>query len=201
MTAPEVIVAAGRGLVRRFTRAERWVHWSTAVLFGVCAITGLFLYVGPLAVLVGRRALLESLHVYAGLALPVPALLGWFSRAYREDIAALNRFTTQERQWLRRGRMRERTGKFNNGQKLAASVMGGAILVMLGTGVIMWLPEPWPLPERTGATFVHDLVALGFGVLVVGHMLMALNEPVLLRAMWTGDVPADDAGRRPGQDR
>ena len=46
--------------VRRFGRAERWVHRTTAVLMGVCVFTAACLYVPQLAQLVGRRALVVT---------------------------------------------------------------------------------------------------------------------------------------------
>src|SRR5262249_35695084 len=61
--------------VRRFDRVPRWVHWSTATLMGVCLATAAVLYLGPLSILVGRRHLVETVHLYAGLALPAPMLL------------------------------------------------------------------------------------------------------------------------------
>ena len=60
--------------VERFTGAERALHWVTAALVLTCAITGLILYVGSLSALVSRRDLLKHVHVYAGLAMPVPMI-------------------------------------------------------------------------------------------------------------------------------
>ena len=73
-------------LVRRFTRGERWVHRTTGILVGVLLVTAAILYVAPLSQLVGRRDLVATVHVYAGLALPLPLLLGWvWSAALRAD--------------------------------------------------------------------------------------------------------------------
>lgn len=72
--------------VRRFTRAERWVHRATAALMGVCVVTAACLYVPQLAELVGRRALVVTLHEWSGLLLPVPFLIGLVSRAFRADL-------------------------------------------------------------------------------------------------------------------
>ena len=89
-------------LVRRFTRGERWVHRSTAVLVGVLLVTAAVLYVAPLSQLVGRRHLVATIHVYAGLALPVPFLVGWVrSVALRADVRRLNRFVPSDWAWLR----------------------------------------------------------------------------------------------------
>jgi len=178
--------------VLRFTRAQRWVHWTTAGLMLVCLVTAACLYVGPLAILVGRRALVSTIHVYAGYALPAPMLLGWLSRSFRDDVSVLNRFTPEDWRWLRGRGWRGHVpsgGKFNAGQKLAAAFLAGAILVMLGTGLIMAHPNPWPVAWRTGATFVHDWLALAVAIVVIGHLRMALADPVAVRGMWTGYRP------------
>ena len=79
------------GDVRRFTTLQRWTHRTTAALMGICVITAACLYIPQLAELVGRRALVVTLHQWAGLALPVPVLAGLASRAFRADLGRLNR--------------------------------------------------------------------------------------------------------------
>ena len=81
-----------------------------------------------------------------------------------------------------------RLGKFNAGQKLNASFVAGAGLVMLGTGVIMRWYHPWPLSWRTGATFVHDWLALAIGFVIIGHVWMALRDWDALRSMFVGTI-------------
>ncbi|ANZ21268.1 formate dehydrogenase, gamma subunit [Streptomyces noursei ATCC 11455] len=176
--------------LRRFTAAERWVHRATAALMGVMLLTAACLYVPYLAQLVGRRNLLVTLHEWAGIALPVPLLAGLVSRAFRADLGRLNRFGPQDRGWVRaalRGHHRP-SGKFNAGQKLYAALVAGAGLVMIGTGLILWFPSLVPLLWRTGATFVHDWIALFVGVLVIGHVRMAARDPEARRGLRTGHV-------------
>lgn len=177
--------------VRRFTRAERWVHRATAALMGICVVTAGCLYLPPLAELVGRRHLVVKVHEWAGLALPVPVLLGLASRAFRTDLRVLNRFGPHDRVWLRsalRRRGPRPAGKFNAGQKLWAAWLAGAVLVMLGTGLLMWFTRLAPLLWRTGATFVHDWLALALGVVLAGHIGKALGDPEARRGMRTGFV-------------
>src|SRR5262249_12290752 len=69
--------------IERFDRAERLVHWTTAVLVGVLILTGACLYLGELEAVVGRRELVRTIHVAAVLGLPVPLLLGLLTRAGR----------------------------------------------------------------------------------------------------------------------
>jgi formate dehydrogenase subunit gamma len=171
-----------------------------AALFGILMATGATLYVGPLAALVGRRELVRVVHVTAGLALPVPLLVGLLGRRrdeLRGEVRDLSRFDADDRRWLRSlGRDRTvRMGKYHPGQKLNAAFTLGAILVMLLTGSIMHWFGPFPVDWRTGATFVHDWTAIAVTVVVVGHLRMALSDADALRAMREGWVPTAWARR------
>jgi formate dehydrogenase subunit gamma len=180
--------------LERFDRVERLAHWTTAGLFGVLMLTGAALYAGPVSTLVGQRELVRMLHVAAGLALPVPLLLalaGRWGRHLRRDLRQLGRFDDEDRRWLRRAtRPEARLAKFNPGQKLNAAFLGSAMVVMLGTGFVLKWFSLFSLDTRTGATFVHDWVALGVWVAVAGHVALALRDPDVLRGMLRGRVPA-----------
>jgi formate dehydrogenase subunit gamma len=199
-TAAERAAPVG-GPLARFDGVERIVHWANATLFGVLIFTGAVLYFGPLTALVGRRELIERIHVYVGIALPVPILLalaGRWGRALRADIRRFNRFSPADRAWLRAAtatrvqRMRARsklsTGKFNAGQKMNAAFTGGAGLVMLGTGIILRWYRPWPLGWRAGATFVHNWLAMLIVVAIGGHILLALADRDALRSIFRGTI-------------
>ena len=188
----------------RFAPASRAVHRATAVFGITCLVTAAILYLEPLAEIVGRRNLVVDVHVWSGLALPAPALLGALARATRSDFRLLNRFTAADRDWLRRhnrflgrsaGRRSERrraglpVGKFNAGQKLNASLSAGGGLVLLGTGIVMAYGRSWSLDLRIGSTFVHDWTAAAFLLLVVGHLWFASHDEDARRGMRTGSVP------------
>lgn len=187
--------------VRRFSRAEHWIHRTTAALMGVCVLTAACLYIPQLAELVGRRELVVRVHECAGLALPVPVLLGLASRAFRADLGRLNRFGPHDRRWLWAALARDKrhgsrpAGKFNAGQKVYAAWLAGATLVMLGTGLLMWFTHLTPLRWRTSATFVHDWLALTLGVVLAGHIGMALGDPEARRGLRTGLVSREWAER------
>lgn len=190
MTRPD---APGGGRIRRFTRAEHWVHRSTSALMLICLATAAMLYLPALAEIVGRRRLVVTVHEWAGIMLPVPALAGLASRAFRRDLGLLNRFASYDWTWLRDALRRRpqdlRTaGKFNAGQKMYASFAAGAALVMIGTGLMMWFPEIAVVTLRTGATFVHDWLALAIGIAVIGHIWMAAQDPEARLGMRTGFV-------------
>ncbi|HEU5306884.1 MAG TPA: cytochrome b/b6 domain-containing protein [Acidimicrobiia bacterium] len=180
--------------ILRFDRVERTVHWVNATLFGTLMLTGAALYAGPISTLVGNRELVRTIHVYSGLLLPIPLLIGVLGRhgkRLRTDVGRLNRWTRDDRRWFRRRhRGAVQLGKFNPGQKLNAAFIAGAAIVMLGTGSIMKWFSLFPLDWRTGATFAHDWFALGIWVAVLGHIGFALSDGDALESMLNGSVPA-----------
>jgi formate dehydrogenase subunit gamma len=177
----------------RFDRVERVLHWSNATLFFVLILTGAALKVEALSTLVANRHFVKNLHVYAGLVLPVPVLIALLipaGRQFRRDLARVNRWSEDDRQWWsRRTRAGTQLGKFNPGQKLNTVFTGAVIVVMLATGAIMRWYEPFSDSWRTGATFVHDATWLVVMVVVIGHIAIATSDPLSLRSMRVGWVP------------
>ncbi len=192
----------------RFDRAERAVHWVNALLFLVLIVTGAALYFSPLIALVGRRRLVEQVHLYVGLALPLPLLIGLvgsWGRGLRRDVSRINGWTEADLQWLRglvdtasgrrQSTARPRIGKFNAGQKLNAAFVVGGGLVMLGTGALLRWYVPFPLSWRAGATFVHNWLAVLIVILILGHITLALIDREALRSMLGGHVSRAWAAR------
>ena len=203
-TTPPADAPAGR--VMRFDGVERALHWVNAALFLALLFTASILYVGPLSAAFGRRELIRQIHVWCGLALPVPLLLavaGRWGSALRADVRRLNRWDDDDRRWMRSfGRDPfVKLDKFNPGQKLNAAFTVGTMAVMLVTGSVMNWFHYFPVDWRTGATFVHDWLAVIAFVVVVGHIGTALADPDALRGMVRGWVPARWArDRRPRWD-
>jgi formate dehydrogenase subunit gamma len=179
--------------ILRFDGVQRTAHWANALLFGVLMVTALPLYFPSLSDVVGRRELVANIHVWSGVALPVPvviSLLGPWGAAMRRDLRRINLWTNDEVKWLRQlGRNAPRVvDKFNPGQKLNAIFVGGSILVMLATGFVLKWFGFFPVSWRTGATFVHDVLAFAIFAVVIGHILFALTHRESLRSMIRGWV-------------
>lgn len=178
--------------VPRFSRGERWAHRTLGILVGILLVTGALLFFPDLGALVGNRQIVTTVHDVAGWLVPVPLVLALLSRAFRDDASRLNRFMPADWQWLRsRDRRSGRipVGKFNAGQKLNASLTLGALIVLFGTGMVMFWSSLFTDSIRTGATFVHDWVALALGLLVLGHIWMSFNDATARSGMRTGVVP------------
>jgi formate dehydrogenase subunit gamma len=186
--------------ILRFDRVERAAHWANALLFTILMATSLPLYFAQIEAHVGRRALLVEIHVWSGVALPIPliiSLAGSWGARFRRDLRRINLWTTQEIHWLwsARDRGRLKADKFNPGQKLNAIFTGAVIVIMLGSGSILKWLRFFPLSWRTGATFVHDVFAFAIFAVVFGHIFMALTHPDALRSIFKGKVTTTWAKR------
>ena len=184
----------------RFTPIERFAHRSTALLVLVLIASGFSLFYQPLALIVGRRPIVEAIHVVAGFLLPVPTFIALLSAEFRADLGHLNRFAPDDWEWLRR-RDRRRTSlaveKFNAGQKIAAACFGAAGVVLFGTGILLLFPDQLSLSDsiRQGATVVHDATTLALVALLAGHARLAMRHPEARAAMRTGAMDAEYARR------
>ena len=189
--APAAPRRAGRGRreLVRFDRTERLVHWSLAAMVLVLLLTGAELYIPSLSIAIGHRALVADIHIYTGISIPLPLLVGaagpW-RRALLADLRRLARWPAGEAGWFRGSK--PRLGKFNPGQKLNATLVAGCLLLALGTGILMRWAPPSLLPFQTGSTLVHDIVFFLLTALVVGHVAMALTHPDALWSMLHGRV-------------
>jgi formate dehydrogenase subunit gamma len=185
--------------VLRFDRVQRTTHWINAVLFFTLMITAIPLYFGSLFGLVLPRHVIEMIHLWSGLALPIPiivSLLGPMGRSMRRDVRRINYWTRDEIRWLRTfGQSNLRADKFNPGQKLNAIFIGASVLVMLVTGSMLQWFRFFSVSWRSGATFVHDAFAFAIFFVVIGHVVMAVTHRDALRSIFTGWVSRSWAQR------
>lgn len=194
MTRPAVAKAKGAtGRLLRFDRVQRAAHWTNAALFGVLVLTALPLYFPSVERVVGRHVLVAAIHVWAGVALPVPlivSLLGPWGARMRRDVRRFNRWTRAELEWLRRFGAADglEMDKFNPGQKLNAVFVAGAIVIFLATGIVMKWFGLFPVGWRAGATFVHEVLSFVLVAVVAGHVFMSLTHRDALRSMVRGWV-------------
>ena len=187
-----VIDTVEGGRITRFDRVERWLHWANASLVLILIATGSIMYVDVLASIFGRRTLVEAIHLWAGLALPLPflaVLAGRWGRGFRRDARRLGRVVPGEWRWFRQQHRKAgtvRLAKFNPGQKANATLVAASLPIMLATGALMKWHDPFQDAWRTGATFVHDLGYVALTLLVIGHIRQARRDPESMAAMRRG---------------
>lgn len=194
------VTPGDRGLVRRFTRTERALHWVLALGFLGLLASGLVLYLPELSVLVARRPLIKALHLYTGvawlLALALVVALG-NRKSVIATLRALDRFDADDRRWLLH--RRSHPGRFNAGQKLNAALTAAFTLLFAVSGFLLWYGERDTRFRFASTILLHDGLMYVSLVLLVGHLYLALIRPSTrhsLRGITTGYVHADWARRR-----
>ncbi|HUY16044.1 MAG TPA: cytochrome b/b6 domain-containing protein [Acidimicrobiales bacterium] len=176
----------------RFDRVQRAVHWANAGLFSALMFTAIPLYFGSFFGVVLPRHVIEQIHLWCGLTLPIPiliSLIGPWGRQMRRDVRRVNAWTRDEIRWLRtRGASPLEADKFNPGQKLNTIFTGAVIVVMLVTGSMLQWFRFFSVSLRQGATFVHDLAAFAIFAVVIGHICVAITHRDSLRSIFRGWV-------------
>jgi len=178
--------------VKRFTVSERAVHWLTALAFFSLLLSGL---------VVGRRGtfhdVMYAFHLAsAGVLVCGVALIAMAGdrRALGRTARELRSLQVEDREWLGAigarvlaGAPEPPAGRFNAGQKvnfvlvcilLAALYVTGVDTIMAGT-------------HHNLIFGGHKLATIALGVLVAGHLYMALVNRATrhaLRGMLTGEV-------------
>ncbi len=170
------------GFTPRFILSERLIHWSVAVCFVTLLLTGSLLYFPALAPVVGDRALIVEVHIYAGFLVLLPLLLAMiYSPSYsdlRLRLMELGSWSGSDRDWLKRPIKVDRpiNGRFNAGQKLNGAFFLSSLIAMCLTGLVMGLYIPVPLSARQGATFLHDIGFYLMTIVFLGHIFMVIRH-------------------------
>lgn len=168
-------------LIPRFTVSERVAHWLLAATFAAMLATGVSMGgIGPL----GHHAMLV-IHVGSAGVLLVGIALLVARRRSRLPLARtvhdLRPLGPADRRWLRlapraylAGGALPPSGRFNAGQKLNARL----VLLVLAALYLSGLGELGRFTSLLGPIRVigapHGLAAAGAGVLVAGHIYLAL---------------------------
>ncbi len=190
---------SGRTLPR-WSLAERVLHWYTAVLFILLAVTGLSL-------LFGRAVLIPVLgasgfSAWAQFSIYVHNYLGpFFVAGVVLEIIAWIRFNLPEKtdwDWLKQGGgmvgkgKHPHAGRINAGEKLFTFWIG---LVVLGiavsiTGLFLlgWIGSGMRETMQI-ANVVHSVTAVIYVAIMLGHIYLgAWGVQGAFEAMWKGEV-------------
>jgi len=189
-----------RNRVPRFSRTERAAHWVLAATFFAMLFTGLCLSVSAFQGILDRPTA-KAWHIGSAIALAaglvIVTLLG-DRRSLARSAREIDRFDADDGRWLRGAPGRIVTGlpappqgRFNAGQKLNTSLIGGLMLAMYVTGGLLWYGERDTTYRFAGTVMVHDWGTLILMFLIAGHLYLAVLHPATrhaLRGMTLGDV-------------
>jgi formate dehydrogenase subunit gamma len=189
--------SSNQDLVPRYTLAERANHWTGALAYTYCLITGLAFwspYLFWLALIVGGGPTARFWHPWVGLLFT--ASLFWTFKEWRRDMQV----DDGDRAWAKampyyienEDDKLPPVGRFNFGQKLFFWGIFYSVILLLLSGLALWETEllPWNLRFlRYAAVLVHASVALiTIGLFLIHVYMSAILEEGSFGSMIHGYV-------------
>jgi len=165
--------------VVRYTLKERLDHWLAGLTYLYLLMSGLAFYTPYLywmAAILGGGPTARFWHPWVGLLFAVA--VSWMHAIWRGEM----RTTEADRAWNRevkkyienRDEELPPVGRFNPGQKQFYWAMFFGMILLLVSGIVMWLPEYMPRGLRPIAVILHELAALiTIGAFII-HIYMGL---------------------------
>lgn len=182
--------------VSRYTTAARINHWITAVSLILLALSGMALFHPSLyflTYLFGGGQMTRILHPWIGVVLAV-SFLGLFVRFFM-----LNLWNRDDTVWMKnlgtvinnKEEGLPELGKYNAGQKLVFWGQSILILLLLGSGFVLWdtyFFSYTTIDQKRLSAVVHALCAIGAILIWIVHVYAAIWVKGTIRAMWYGTV-------------
>lgn len=189
--------------VDRYTTAARINHWITAVSLVLLAISGLALFHPSLYFLTGLfggGSMTRILHPWIGVVLFF-SFMGLFFRFWK-----LNLWRRTDSVWM--SRLRDvltgqdenlpEIGKYNAGQKMVFWSMSILILVLIGSGLVIWqqyFSQYTSVEQQRIAVLVHAVAAILAICVWIVHVYAAIWVRGTISAMTRGQVTGGWAWR------
>lgn len=183
--------------VDRYTTGARINHWITACSLVLLAISGLALFHPSLFFLTGLFGggqLTRAIHPWLGVLLFF-SFMGLFLRFWRANL-----WEHTDSVWLKRIRdvldprgeeNLPEVGKYNAGQKLVFWSMSGLIILLIGSGVVIWeryFGGIFSLTQQRLAVLVHAGIAVVIICVWIVHVYAAIWVRGTINAMTRGHV-------------
>ncbi len=178
----------------RFGALERSVHWLVALSFVYVALTGLSMW-SPrmfwLSALFGGGTTAGAWHPWGGVffaAAFAVMFISWarqmkLDRDDRKWLAMAHRYAVHDHDDL------PEAGRFNAGQKMLFWIQFVALVLLLASGIVLWLPEWSSRVLREAAILLHPAAAVVSITGIIVHIYMGTAAvPRALRGMVRGWV-------------
>jgi len=165
--------------VIRYTFQERLNHWLAGITYVYLLLSGLAFYSPYLywfAAVLGGGLTTRFWHPWIGLLFSIAVL--WMHAIWRAEM----RTTSADLAWRRevkkyienRDDEMPPADRFNPGQKQFYWAMFYGMIVLLVSGIVMWIPEYMPRGLRPIAVILHEIGALiTIGAFII-HVYMGL---------------------------
>jgi len=180
----------------RFTFRERATHWLVALGFAYAALTGLALW-SPrlywLAAVFGGGPTVSAWHPWGGVLFVVffaAMFIPWrrhmmLDRDDRKWLRLAHRYAAHDDAAL------PEAGRFNAGQKSLFWMQSVNAVLLIASGIVLWLPETMPRWMREAAVLIHPIAAIAAIGGVILHIYMGTAAtPGAFRSMTRGWVSA-----------
>ena len=189
--------------VNRYTTGARINHWITAICLVLLALSGLALFHPSLFFLTGVFGGGEStraIHPWIGVILFF-SFAGLFIRFWKANL-----WKNEDGTWMARlsdvlaardERLPE-VGKYNAGQKVVFWAMSILILVLIGSGLVIWdqyFSDYTTLTQKRVAVLVHAIAAVTIICVWIVHVYAAIWVRGTIGAMTRGQVTGGWAWR------
>jgi formate dehydrogenase subunit gamma len=189
--------------VDRYTPAARINHWITAASLVLLALSGLALFHPSLFFLTGLFGggeTTRAIHPWIGVVLFF-GFLGLFLRFWRANL-----WRGEDGTWMRRlsdvlrGHEENlpEVGKYNAGQKLYFWMMSVLIIIMIGSGLVLWdqyFAEYTSVEQKRAAVLIHAVAAVVSICVWIVHVYAGIWVRGTIRAMVKGSVTGGWAWR------
>ncbi|MFC1910050.1 formate dehydrogenase subunit gamma [Chloroflexota bacterium] len=182
--------------VERYRKPTRILHWIHTAAFVLLFITGLILYLSPLAFLAEdgwTRAIHRIAVVFFVIAPLVYIPMNWKTTV--EGVAEAFTWGVADIRWLiaapsyyffSNEKAMPPQGHMNTGQKGWWLVVIVSSIVFIITGAAMWFGKTSaPAPVLQWSVFIHDVAFIVSGCMLFLHIYLAVIHP-LMRPLRTG---------------
>lgn len=183
-------------VVDRYGGGVRVNHWVTAISLILLALSGAALFHPALfflSGLFGGGANTRALHPWIGVVL----LASFF--VLFVQMVRYNFWTRADTQWMRHigevmsGREENlpEIGKYNGAQKIVFWLMTLLILVLFGTGIMIWYEyfgTSFTIEQQRFGHIIHALAAIAMLLVVIVHIYAGFYIRGTIRAMTEGQV-------------
>jgi len=185
-----------RTTVDRYPGRVRVNHWVTAISLILLALSGAALFHPSLfflSSLFGGGSATRMLHPWIGVVLLVSFAILFI------QMVRYNFWTKADTQWM--GHIREvmsgreenvpEVGKYNGAQKIVFWLMTLLILVLFGTGIMIWYEyfgASFTIEQQRFGHILHALAAIAMLLVVIVHIYAGFYVRGTINAMTEGKV-------------